>query len=280
MRELKEEPLNKYTTINIGGIADLFLIPENTSELLNIVSKYKPDHYIGGGSNLLIDDKKRFPLVVNLRDFDTSIEHKGNGVFKVGASARLQSFINEINNYGYGGIEYLYSVPGLVGGAVVMNAGRGRSYNKCISDYIDSVTVIKDNSLISVPKSQCRFEYRNSIFKNSDYIITSVDFSFPRVIKEDADREKKERIELCRKVQDARCPNFGTVFLSADSMIMSIVKKIKLGGKKAHFSNKTPNWILNENNADFNDVINIIRKVEFAHKLVDKTCEREVIVWD
>jgi UDP-N-acetylmuramate dehydrogenase len=102
--------------------------------------------------------------VVDLRSFDSSIEKLKNGQFKVGASTRLQKLINTINEHGYGGIEYLYSVPGLVGGAVVMNASRGREYQKFISDYIVSVVVIHNNELITISKDNCHFGYRDSIF--------------------------------------------------------------------------------------------------------------------
>jgi UDP-N-acetylmuramate dehydrogenase len=89
------------------------------------------------------------------------------GNITVGASVRLQKLIQFANENELGGIEYLYSVPGLVGGAVVMNAGRGRKFNQSISDYIVEVRYLENDELKSITKDQCRFEYRDSIFKNN-----------------------------------------------------------------------------------------------------------------
>lgn len=270
--------LKEFTSIHVGGIAKELYTPSNTAELLEVINDKKPKYFVGGGTNLLINDRE-FDTVISLRSFDTSIENLGNGQFKVGASVRLQRLINTINDLEYGGIEYLYSVPGLVGGAVVMNAGRGREHKKCISDYIVSVSVIRDNELIDMPRDECKFEYRNSVFRNSSMIVVSVLFEFPRMNKDESSKAKKERIELCREKQDASHPNFGTVFMQANPKIMAFVRKLRLGGKNAHFSGKTSNWIVNEGNASYEDVFNAIRKVEIIHKVLNKKCEREVIVW-
>ncbi|WP_298048348.1 hypothetical protein, partial [uncultured Bacteroides sp.] len=51
-----------------------------------------------------------------LKEFNTFILHESNGLYQVGAGVRLQALIKQINEDGYGGIEYLWSVPGLTGG--------------------------------------------------------------------------------------------------------------------------------------------------------------------
>lgn len=277
MKQLENQPLSKYTTIRLGGIAKTMLIPESVDELCNIIRERKPDYFIGGGSNLLISDRE-FELVVDLRSFDKSFENKGDGVFRVGASLRLQNLINQINEAGYGGIEYLYSVPGLVGGAVVMNAGRGKQYNQTISDYIVSVDIIRNEELITLSKEECNFSHRNSVFKNSKDIVVGCVLKFPEMSIEEASARKKERIELCKQKQDASKPNFGSVFCEQDARIIKYAKKHKIGGK-VHFSEKTSNWIINDGGT-FKDALAAIKKVELLHKLYFKKCKREVIVWE
>lgn len=277
MKTINDAQLKKYTTIQIGGVAKCLIIPETSEELIKIVKERKPKYFLGGGSNLLIAERE-FELVVLLREFDTSIIFMGNGKFRVGASVRLQKLINTVNEYEYGGIEYLYSVPGLVGGAVTMNAGRGKQFNQCISDYIVSVDVVENGNVRTLKKEECGFEYRSSVFKKSEMIVISVEFDFQKLSKGESERLKKQRIELCKNYQDNSHPNFGSVFVENNVNIMKIAKILKIG-KKVHFSSKTLNWILNEGGT-YQDAIDTIQKVEKIHKFFSKKCIREFVTWD
>ena len=278
MKELHNIDLSNYTTVRIGGIAKTFLIPENTSELLNLIQEKTPKYYIGGGSNLLINDRE-FELVVNLKEFDSTIINLGNGYYKVGASTKLPVLINIINKDGYGGIEYLCNVPGLVGGAIVMNAGSGKKTSKYISDYVKSVEVITNNRLVVMEKQECHFSHRNSIFRNnSNFIITSVLFEFVPKTKEESNEEKRKKMNYYLEKQDPSYPNFGSVFSQSSHRIMRFAKKLRIGNK-VHFSKKTANWIINEGGG-YRDAINAIRKVELLHRIFKKKCDREVIVWE
>lgn len=277
MNVLFNEPLEKYTTIKIGGVAKEMITPTNIEELKNIMVERKPKYFLGGGSNLLISDRE-YDLVINLRQFNQQLEMQQDGTFIVGASVRLQKLINYINDNGYGGIEYLFSVPGLVGGAIVMNAGRGKKYSQSISDYITEVDVLRCGKVITLSKNECEFSYRNSIFKNSNDIVLSARFQFPIMSRTESYRRKKQRIMLCKEKQDMSCPNAGTVFSESNIRIMKHVKKVKLGNN-VHFSGKTENWLLNEGGS-FDDAVLAIRRVKLLHKLFFKKCILELIIWE
>lgn len=270
--------LKKYTTIKIGGIARKMIIPETKMELIEFVERENVKYYIGGGSNLLISDKV-FDLVLNLRSFNTEIKSLGKGHYIVGASVRLQNLIMHINKDGYGGIEYLYSVPGLVGGAIVMNAGRGRSFQKSISDYLISVEVLEGNRIQKYDKKDCAFAYRKSIFKNSDIIVLAAEFQFEPVDIRVSMKERDERIQYCRTVQDNSYPNMGSVFCECNFGIMRLFKIIQMGKGNVHFSRKTYNWLLNKGNGTFMEAEWTINKVKKVHDILNKKCELEVIVW-
>ena len=172
------------------------------------------------------------------------------------------------------------NVPGLVGGAIAMNAGTGRKQGKAISDYIVSLEVIKDGKIVNMTPAACSFSYRDSFFKqHTDCIIVSALFQFPSLAQEDSSRAKEEKMRYYKEKQDPSYPNFGSVFRESNYRIMVLAKKLKIG-KKVHFSGKTVNWILNENHGTYQDAINAIRKVETLHKLVGEKAVREVITWE
>lgn len=282
--EIREnENLKKYTTVKIGGTASKFYIPETEAELINLVNELKDEKYyiLGGGSNILMDDKKVFSHVIHMLVFNNVFQNLGDGRFYAGASLRLQRFITCINENGYGGIEYLFSVPGSLGGAILMNAGRGRKYNKCISDYIVKVYVLKDGKKISMDKSECGFSYRNSVFKGSDMIILGAEFEFPEFDKEFLIEERKKRMEFSKTRQDYSGNNFGTVFCKSNPKAMGIVKILHPGYKNGIcFSKKTSNWILNKGDGNFEQALKVIEKAKKINRLFGTDAELEVIVWD
>lgn len=282
--EIREnENLKKYTTVKIGGTASKFYIPETEAELINLVNELKDEKYyiLGGGSNILMDDKKVFSHVIHMLKFNNAFEDLGGGRFYAGASVRLQKFITSINETGHGGIEYLFSVPGSLGGAILMNAGRGRKYNKCISDYIIKVDVLKDGKKVSMDKSECGFSYRNSVFKGSDMIVLGAEFEFPKFDKEYLAEERKKRMEFSKTRQDYSGSNFGTVFCKSNPKAMGIVKVLHPGYKNGVcFSKKTSNWILNKGNGNFEQALKVIKKAKRINRLFGTEAELEVIVWD
>lgn len=283
MKILHNKCLKQYTTVKIGGYAKNLYIPESTDELIEIMEKIPENarYILGGGSNILINDKKTFESIILVDCFDKSISSVGDGKYYVGASVRLQKLINAVHLDGFGGIEYLYSVPGLVGGAVVMNAGRGRQYGLCISDYIIDVHVYTQGSIKVLKKEECAFGYRMSIFKNNkDYVILGATFSFDKIDVNELKKLKNERITFSKNRQDNSGYNFGSVFMDNDSRIMSMLKKLGPGYKNGvRFSRKTGNWILNSGEGTYDQAIKLINRVEKLHKIIGKKAVPEVIIW-
>ena len=279
MRVLNDIELKSYTTFKMGGICKTLYIPTTQHELIELASTRLHPLLIGGGSNLLINDKRIFDEVISLREFDTSIKHLGNGEFVVGASVRLQKLIKFINDLGFGGIEYLYSVPALIGGAIYMNAGRGRAHGKCISDYVLDVKVLHDGKVKYLTRDECDFSYRHSVFQTGEYVILSARFKFDAGDSRDFEAAIRERLDHCKIQQDASKPNFGTVFCHSDSRVMRLVYRLDLRKQKGvYFSHKTRNWLINEGGT-FSQAIFRLNLVKALHRLIARPCKTEVVIW-
>ena len=279
MKEERAVDLQKYTTFRMGGTAKIMYTPENEEELLELYNQGKTTYCIGGGSNLIINTRE-FDAVVNLRQFNSTITAGEYGCFYVGASTHLQHLILTINQAGYGGIEYLFSVPGLVGGAVVMNAGRGKAYHCTIGDYIQRVKVIHNGRIEWILRDACHFSYRSSIFQSGEYLILGVEFKFPKVAPVEAEIHRKQRINLCRSRQDGSAPNFGTVFCESNKLIMQAFKYLPIGkGNGICYSTKTANWMLNKGGS-FTEVMKMLDRVKRVHEIVGAACRTAVVVWE
>ena len=214
---------------------------------------------------------------------DSSIENLGAGNYYIGASVSLQKLITQINNDGYGGIEYLFSVPALLGGAVAMNAGRGKIHNSSIGDYIKEVKIYdyEERKIKTIIKDECQFSYRKSIFKEKDYIVLGAVFNFPSVDIEEARRKREDRIRYVRKLQDNSGNNFGSVFREYNKYIMQVFRVLHFGYKCGMmYSKKTSNWLINRENGSYKQATDLIEKAIRVHRLMGMKIVLEVIKWE
>ena len=283
MKTMNNECLKEYTTVKIGGHAKTLYIPQSVEELVSLMRELEHEDWrvLSGGSNLLINDQKEFANVILMTQTDPSITHEGNGRYYAGASVRLQKLINTVNADGYGGIEYLFSVPALVGGAIVMNAGRGQTMNQNISDCIVDVHYIENGESKTIKKEDCGFRFRSSMFKNSARIVTGATFQFQAMNQQASTAAKKDRIAYCKKTQDNSGYNFGSLFHKKDAKIMRLIRMLHPGYKNGMcFSKQTSNRLLNRGEGTYQQAMNLINRAQKYHKWIGKKAECEVIIWE
>ena len=144
----ENEPLSNYCTYKIGGPAK-YLAKVNDEKSLTSLIKYAEENKIesfilGGGSNILFSDDGFDGLVIVLdgKFKDINID-KTAGICEFGAGVSLAKALNESLNNNLAGLEFCAGIPGTVGGAVRMNAGRKTEW---MSSVVLSVKVINDNN--------------------------------------------------------------------------------------------------------------------------------------
>ena len=232
----KNVSLKNYTTFRIGGKAKYFFTAETKEDLIKAVVAAKelklPFFILGGGSNLLVSDRGFRGLVI-----------------KYGQPLSL---------YVSKGLEWAVGIPGTVQGAVCGNAG---AFKKSMKDVVEEVEVFdaKTGKIKFFKNKDCRFSYRNSIFKkNKNLIILSVK------IKEKKSNIKKIKQYLEHKKENHpwNYPSAGSVFKNPKGFSAGeLIEKAGLKGKrigKAEISEKHANFIVNLGGAKEKDVINLI----------------------
>ncbi|HWZ16936.1 MAG TPA: UDP-N-acetylmuramate dehydrogenase [Mucilaginibacter sp.] len=148
-------------------LAELFLDPQ-WKEMKTLV--------LGGGSNLLlVNDFDGLVIRINIRGIEHRINH--NEVFiEAGAGEVWNDLVNFCVTRGYAGIENLSLIPGSVGASPVQNIG---AYGVELQDVFFSCCAfeIATGQFKTFTKADCKFGYRESIFKNElkdRYIIVSI----------------------------------------------------------------------------------------------------------
>jgi len=278
MKKLRKEPLAEHTTFNIGGPAEVMSIPENEEEFIEEIRRCEKENInykiLGNGSNLLINDKGIKGIVIMNTKACSKTEKNGNTV-EVGSSISLQKFVRFCVNNDLEGMEYLYSIPATVGGAIYMNAGRGKKHNRSISNNLISVKIFDGNEVKRLKKEECNFQFRESIFhKRNDWIILGAKFEFDYQPKEIGEKKIKERKEKVKDWPIYKHPSAGSIFKRRSSLSRKLVNGLRIGDAKIE-----GNFIYNLGNASFDDVLWLINLSRMTSYLTFKKPELEIEIW-
>ncbi|MEN9920675.1 MAG: hypothetical protein RL538_568 [Candidatus Parcubacteria bacterium] len=185
-------PLNQYTTLHVGGVADYVVEVVSVEELKAALvfareRTQAPPLVLGGGSNVLISDEGYRGLVIVMNIKDRVYEEDAGGtscLLRLGAGETLDDVVRETCEKGLWGLENLSSIPGSVGATPVQNVG---AYGVEVSSLITSVEAIHISTLEekTFSNTQCEFAYRDSFFKTEEgkrWVITSVTYRLSKEV--------------------------------------------------------------------------------------------------
>jgi UDP-N-acetylmuramate dehydrogenase len=272
------------TSLGIGGTTDLLLIRRHDAipDLLKLLdSQHLPHKFLGGGSNLLVQDGELPWLVLQLARSEPEVTLEGH-IAHVDAAADLGRTVTFCAKNDLGGMEGLIGVPGTVGGALRMNAG---AYGMQIGTYVREVKLYRaaERRLEILSGDRISFEYRHTSFAPDDMML-AVKLELPTK----PFKEILQGIRICNEKRRASQPlgqkSAGCIFknpsgASAGRMIDELgLKGLSVGD--ARVSNRHANFFVNAGRASAADMLSLIAHVrERVAKAFGITLEHEVVLW-
>lgn len=178
MQIQQNKSLKQYNTFGINAIAKEYAEFESVEDLKQI--DLQKNHLIlGGGSNILFT-KNVDGLVLknNIREIEVVKETEEHVILKAGAGENWHQLVLYTVDRGLGGMENLSLIPGNTGASPMQNIG---AYGVEIKDIFHSLEAynVADKDMVLFKNADCKFGYRESVFKNQykgQFIICSVSF--------------------------------------------------------------------------------------------------------
>lgn len=212
-------PLARYTSLRVGGAADLLVKPTTSAQVAGLLKLAEdnslPVLTVGRGTNLLVGDKGFRGLVMLLDEglLDGGFEIEGNRC-QASAGLPLRRVVERLCKAGLGGLENLYGIPGSLGGALAMNAG---SYGSTIWPVVGEIELaLPSGETVWLKSGEIDYGYRK-VNLPEGAVITQT-----RLHLQSAD--SAALLEICKARQADReakhpltKPNCGSVFKNPTS---------------------------------------------------------------
>jgi len=179
--------LKAFNTFGIDVMARKIVPVRTKNELLDFIrSREESDDpllVLGGGSNILFTgDFEGTVLKIENRGVEIVAENEDFVRVKAAAGENWHDFVLWTVEQGLGGLENLAFIPGLVGSSPIQNIGAYGTEMKDCFESLEAVNLVSGET-IHLARADCRFGYRDSIFKQDmkgSVVIWSVTFRLSR----------------------------------------------------------------------------------------------------
>ena len=249
--------IGNISWLKTGGSAEYLYIPKDEKDLSLILESLREDvdlNIFGKLSNILVRDGGLKGLSIIIPQSFGNIKILSDTKLMVGAGITDKILSQKCLNLGIGGMEFLFGIPGTLGGGIFMNAGCFGSEFKDIVTEVNFLT--KSGKKINKKNKEIEFSYRKSNISR-DFIITSaiVEGFFKN---QDEINKIMDEVDLKRvSTQPQGYPTGGSTFKNtANNKAWELINSS--GMSKAFFggamvSNIHSNFLVNKGNASAND---------------------------
>lgn len=263
---LLNEPMSRHTSWKIGGVAERIYTPADIDDLalfLSDLPESEPLMFIGLGSNLLVRDGGIEGTVISLKGSLASIELLADSRISAGAGvscAKLSRFCHRNNLLGG---EFFAGIPGLLGGALAMNAGAFGGETWSVVETVN--TIDRAGNIYTRNKEDYQIAYRSVKGHENEWFVSAIMHLQPGN-GEQAAQQVKQLLKQRSETQPTGLPSCGSVFknppgdYAARLIESSGLKGFRIGD--AVVSEKHANFIINAGQATAADVEALMQHIQ------------------
>lgn len=255
----------EYVSFKVGGVGSVIAFPDTVQKLCNLiayVNKKIKYFVLGCGTNCYFSSYYE-GIIISTKYLNKITVNNNKIIAECGASltrCAVYAYDNALT-----GIEFLYGIPGSVGGGVYMNAS---AFGGMISHVVSKCNVynIENQKIITLENSELNFDAKKSLFMDRKHLVLSAKFDLSfldkKTIKEKMDLYLSKRCSS----QPLDLPNAGSTFkrpqngYASELIDRAGLKGFCAGG--AQVSTKHAGFIVNNGNATSNDVITLINTIK------------------
>ena len=260
---LFNEPMDRHTSIGVGGMADVLIFPGSTEEFSQIIFYLRdcnvPFIPVGNCTNLIVRDGGYRGVLVSLKEL-TAIDYQPSSIsIYAEAGVPLFEIVNLSIKESLTGMEFCAGIPGSVGGGVKMNAG---AFGSELKDIVKTVSLMNGRGETKVAvKDELNFEYRNLDLPEGT-VILGAKFLLTKGSGEKIQERVSEIISMRKQKHPLEHRSAGSIFKNLpDISAGKIIDDVGLKGKKAggaKISEIHGNFIVNSGGGKAKDIISLI----------------------
>ena len=169
-----DAPLAPLVWFKSGGKAEWLFEPKDAADLSAFLAALEPDvpvMALGLGSNLIVRDGGVPGVVVRLGKAFAAVEQLDEVTLRCGGGASGILVSSTARDAGIGGLEFLRSIPGTVGGFVRMNGG---AYGSETADIlVDCEVVLRSGERKVLSRDDLGYTYRHSALPEGAVVIAA-----------------------------------------------------------------------------------------------------------
>ena len=259
--------LAPYTTFQIGGPADVLILPRSVKELqviMHVLHSHQVEPFVLGlGSNVLIQDGGMRGVVLCLKELQEE-QHRNGTTIIMSAGYTLKEVSEYAQRESLSGLEFAIGIPGSLGGAVFMNAGAYDGEMDQVVIGVDAVDM--QGNLHHYSREELQFAYRHSRFHDNHEIIVRVTMELQEGNPTDIQSRMDELTEKRESKQPLEHASAGSTFKRPPGYYAgTLIDQTGLKGLSvgpAEVSMKHAGFVVNRGGATANDVLGVIHEVQ------------------